>query len=76
MIFVVITFRTECVHNAADRIQTVLCSERLDGISCLRCSPRAQRVLWLLLGLNALNRDEADDQLTKNRVILPLAPSL
>jgi hypothetical protein len=47
MNFVVITFRTECVHNPADRIQTLLCSERLGGISYLWRSTRAQRVLWL-----------------------------
>ena len=33
MNFVVITFSTECVHNAADRIKLRSAAERLDGIS-------------------------------------------
>ena len=76
MSFVVLTFRTECVHDAAHRSETLRYNESLDCIPCLRRSTRAQRVLWLRPGLDALNRDEADDQLMKNRVNLPLVPSL
>ena len=76
MNFMAITFRTESVHNAAHRSETLRCNESLDCIPCLRYLTQAQRVLWLWLGLEALNRDEADDLSTKNRVILPVVPSL